>query len=115
MGPKFGGPKTAMALFAVGNAVVYGHIVVRTLKLAEVGRRWAGLLLIGSYLKAILFLMPAAGLYWLADAKITALVALAAACAIHVGLVYRRHPRIGESLKRLITRDKSPAASRKET
>ena len=115
VGSVFVGPKTAIALFAIGNAFVYGHLTVRTLKLADVGRRWAGLFLIGSYLKAALLLAPAVLLYWWADMKIAALVALAAACLAHAGLLYLRHPRIGEAIRRLVTGDKAPDPCRTRT
>jgi len=103
-GGWFFGARIGLACFSGVSVIVWAYLVGRILKLAEVGRWQAACTLARCYAEAIPLLLPAGVLYWAMNMKAGALIALGGAAVVYVAVVYRRYPKVGETLKGIFAR-----------
>jgi lipopolysaccharide exporter len=90
--------RETLGMFVAASVIIVVLLIFRSLSLLGVGRRWATGVIVFSYVPPMLLLAPAGVLYWLFDAKIGALAALAIACAGYVLVLHFRHPHIVKAL-----------------
>jgi len=104
LGCLFWGPRIVLVLYTAANVVVCGTILIRVLGLAGAGRKPAAWKLVVAYAEALVRLLPAGVLYWLAHMPIAALAALALASLAYAALLDRREPRARQWLRRVLRR-----------
>ncbi len=103
-GGLLGGPRLAMMGFSGTGTIVLLHKLGFTLKLGEVSRRTAAVLLLKEIFRALFFLAPAALACWVAHRPFVAIGLACAATTVHALLLYKRVPAVRRKLEVILAR-----------